>query len=191
MTTIAACVFGAVSAAAVTAHALRTKSSTRGDRRRAALQRKQLEEMVADWRRELWHSVVPFWLTHAVDEKHGFHTCLDRNGDVLDDTRYHWLQGRAVWTCSRLFRRLKADADHTVHGSDDVRRGEAERLLKAAHNGAMFLKFCKEGGGDGGQHGGDDAAGHPIYFSTTRDGWPLHIQRKPYTAVFYVFGCLE
>ena len=82
MTTIAACVFGAVSAAAVTAHALRTKSSTRGDRRRAALQRKQLEEMVADWRRELWHSVVPFWLTHAVDEKHGFHTYWTTRGII-------------------------------------------------------------------------------------------------------------
>ena len=30
-----------------------------------------------------------------------------------------------------------------------------------------------------------------LYFSTTREGEPLHFQRKPYAAVFYSMGLLE
>ena len=30
-----------------------------------------------------------------------------------------------------------------------------------------------------------------ILFCTTREGTPLHFQRKPYAAVFYILGHLE
>ena len=32
----------------------------------------------------------------------GFFTCLDRDGSRLHDAKYHWLQGREVWTFSRM-----------------------------------------------------------------------------------------
>lgn len=147
--------------------------------------RKTLASMVDIWERELWHSVVPFWLQHSVDTKNGgFFTCLNRFGEILDDNKFHWLQGRAVWTCSRLCRKLlKREVDIENIG---VRENEVKNLLRAAHNGAAFLKFSK-----GGKDKHLSEGGQPIFFSTTRDGWPTHIQRSPYTAVFYVLGCLE
>ena len=38
----------------------------------------------------------------------GYFTCLDRDGTVLDTAKYHWLQGREVWTFSRLYNDLDA-----------------------------------------------------------------------------------
>ena len=176
--------FALAASAAVACHAYRSQPITTLKRVRSR-QRRRLRKLVKAWRKELWHSVVPFWLNNAVDEEcGGFFTCLGRQGEVIDQTKFHWLQGRAVWTCSRLCRKLLG-GEMPEHRSD-ISPGEAKRLLLAAHNGALFLKNAKDRG-----HGDLGDGGSPIYFSTTRDGWPLHIQRKPYTAVFYVFACLE
>eukprot|EP00750_Incisomonas_marina_P004140 INCI13443.13.p1 GENE.INCI13443.13~~INCI13443.13.p1 ORF type:complete len:551 (-),score=70.05 INCI13443.13:1682-3334(-) len=188
--TTASAVFGLAATAAVTCHTLRSHSG-RAEARRASNQRERLRKLSAKWRKELWQSVVPFWLNNAVDSTHGgFFTCLDRDGGVLDDTKYHWLQGRAVWTCSRLCHKLLSSKP--LQSCPELPENVLDRLLQAAHGGARFLKFAKEGSfSSSGAGAAPDEAGQPIYFSTTRDGWPLHIQRKPYTAVFYVFGCLE
>lgn len=62
------------------------------------------DEIYKRYRRELFESVVPFWLRYSIDrEAGGYFTGLDREGTVYDSRKYVWLQGRAIWTFSRLY----------------------------------------------------------------------------------------
>ena len=133
--------------------------------------RARLSVLAARWRSDLLTNIVPFWLNHSLDEEHGgYFTALDRDGSVLDESKFVWLQGRAVWTWSRLHNELRSE----------VPADESEKWWRAARCGARFLK-----------HGKDSATGN-IWFAVSRDGSrPLHFQRKPYAAVFHVLGCLE
>ena len=48
--------------------------------------------------------VVQFWMKYSIDEEYGgYFTVLSEKGEVLDSTKYHWLQGRQVWTFSKLY----------------------------------------------------------------------------------------
>eukprot|EP00038_Savillea_parva_P014568 m.11355 g.11355 ORF g.11355 m.11355 type:complete len:427 (-) comp2838_c0_seq2:1150-2430(-) len=132
-----------------------------------------LDELASKWRDDLLHNVLPFWLAHSLDhEQGGYFTCLDRDGTLLADAKYHWLQGRELWTWSRMHNAA------TLLGVDDAQK---EAWWSAACVGAPFLDKAIIPGSDGSL----------LYFSTTRDGHGLHFQRKPFTAVFYIMGYLE
>lgn len=52
--------------------------------------------------------VVAFWMEHSHDQEHGgFFTCLGRDGQVYDDLKYVWLQGRQVWMYCHLYRKFE------------------------------------------------------------------------------------
>lgn len=123
-----------------------------------------LDELAARCRRELDESVVPFWLKHSPDRAcGGYFTALDRRGEVYDDRKYMWLQGRAVWMFARLYNRWAKRSEY----------------LEAAKLGAEFIRNF-----------GRDQDGR-VWFSLTRQGQPLAYQRKPYGAVFVMLGLLE
>ena len=123
-----------------------------------------LSQYAAIYRRELLESVIPFWLRHGFDEAHGgFFTCLSREGDVYDTRKYVWLQGRNLWTFSKLY--------------NDVE--PREEWLSASRSTAAFLR-----------KNAYDPQGR-CYFSLTREGAPAGYQRKPYAAVFVCLGLLE
>ena len=126
-----------------------------------------LADMAAVWRRDLVTNVIPFWEKHSLDREHGgYFTCCDRDGKILDDSKYMWLQARAVFMWSRLH-------------NEFVDATDVEPWFAAAKLGADFLRF------------GKDADGR-LYFAVSRDGaTPLHFQRKPYAAVFYTLAALE
>ena len=123
------------------------------------------------WRRDLLENVVPFWLKHSLDHVHGgYFTALGREGELLDDSKYVWLQGRAVFMWSRLHNQLGKDVGAAVR----------DQWFAAAQLGADWTR----------QHGKDSDG--RLYFAVSRDGSsPLHFQRKPYAATFHVLGCLE
>lgn len=116
------------------------------------------------YQKELLESVVPFWERHSIDRQYGgYFSCLDRFGEVYDTRKYIWLQGRAIWTFSKLYNEVE-------------RRQE---WLDAAAQGVEFVR----------RHA-FDAKGR-CYFSLMQDGTPASFQRKPYGAVFIVAGLLE
>lgn len=52
--------------------------------------------------------VMAFWLEHSHDHEHGgFFSCLGRGGQLYDDLKYVWLQGRQVWMYCHLYRKLE------------------------------------------------------------------------------------
>lgn len=115
----------------------------------------------------LFDSVIPFWMDHSVDwELGGFFTCLERDGRIYDDRKYLWLNGRQLWTLSRLHNEAPTHPDR-------------HRWLAAARRAAAFLRRHAR-----------DAEGR-CYFALTRDGRPAAYQRKPYAAVFLCIGYHE
>ena len=116
------------------------------------------------YRQELLENIIPFWMKHSIDHQHGgFFTCLDRQGQLYDDRKYVWLNGRQVWTLAKLY--------NTVEPRED--------WLGAAQQGADFLR----------QHVYDEQG--RCYFALTREGAPAGYQRKPYGALFVMLGLLE
>lgn len=125
--------------------------------------RAQLAAYAARYRQDLTASVIPFWLDHSLDREHGgYFTCLERDGAVYDTKKYVWLQGRAIWMFSELYRTF------------DPRPA----YLDAAKLGVDFLRRY-----------GRDGQGR-FYFSLTREGQPHFFQRKPFGAVFAMLGLL-
>jgi len=115
-----------------------------------------------NWEQNL-DEVIGFWARHSIDTEYGgYFTCLTAEGTVLDKTKYHWLQGRQVWTFSKLFNDDNSKIEH----------------FETALAGYKFMHKAK-------------ATDGTLYFSTTQSGEHLHFQRKPYAAVFYSMGLLE
>lgn len=95
---------------------------------------------------ELTGNILPFWLKHSRDNKHGgYFTCLDRAGEVYDTDKFMWLQGREVWCFSYMYNNLEA---------------RPEWLEMAQHGAAFMEKY------------GRDKSGN-WYFSLTQEGTPL------------------
>lgn len=116
------------------------------------------------YRAHLLDNILPFWQQHSLDREHGgCFTCLDREGRLYDDRKYVWLNGRAVWTFSRLHRTLEP-------------RPEWREFATSC------LQFLR-------RHAYDEQG--RIFFSLTRDGKPAFQQRKPYSAVFVSLGLIE
>jgi N-acylglucosamine 2-epimerase len=114
------------------------------------------------YRDALYKDVVPFWQRYSPDRHYGgFFTCLDRDGSIYATDKYLWLQGRAVWMFARLYREQRNP-----------------QWLQMAMQGAQFLR--KHGRTRDGR----------VYFAVTRDGRPIHIQRKIYSEVFYVLAMI-
>jgi N-acylglucosamine 2-epimerase len=123
-----------------------------------------LKDLARRYERELLDNILPFWMRHSPDREHGgYFTCLDRDGSVYDSRKYVWLNGRQVWTLSKLYNEAERKAE----------------WLDAARLGAEFLRRHVF-----------DAQGR-CWFSLTREGHPAAFQRKPYAGLFVMLGFHE
>jgi N-acylglucosamine 2-epimerase len=126
-----------------------------------------LRDLRARFEAELFQNIIPFWMDHSIDTDFGgFWTCLDRQGRVYDARKYVWMNGRQVWTLSKLYREA----------------GARQEWLDAARLGAEFLRdhvFLTDGDRD------------RCWFSLTREGAPAGYQRKPYGVGFVALGFHE
>jgi mannose/cellobiose epimerase-like protein (N-acyl-D-glucosamine 2-epimerase family) len=121
--------------------------------------RRQAEAALAD-------NIMPFWASHAVDDRHGgFVTHLDRAGQWLGPTdKYLVPQARLVWTFAGAHR----------HGL--VGKG----YLDMAAAGARFLVERMW-----------DAKAGGFHWAVQRDGRPLITDKKTYGQAFAIFALSE
>ena len=106
----------------------------------------EFSRLAEQYRAALLEDVLPFWMRHSLDrECGGYFTCLDRRGEVFDTDKFVWLQGRQVWTLSKMYRTVEA----------------SQAWLDAARLGAEFIR----------DHAVD--AGGRVYFALERDGRPF------------------
>lgn len=60
------------------------------------------------YRSTLLDDVIPFWLRHGIDRRHGgLGNVIDDAGRELGTDKFLWSQGRALWTFSALLNRLE------------------------------------------------------------------------------------
>uniref|UniRef100_A0A1A8J1W5 N-acylglucosamine 2-epimerase n=3 Tax=Nothobranchius kuhntae TaxID=321403 RepID=A0A1A8J1W5_NOTKU len=129
----------------------------------------KLEECRQHIRAQL-DSVVDFWLKYSHDTVHGgFFTCIGKDGNIYDELKYVWLQGRQVWMYCRLYRTV-----------DRFRKPE---ILKAAKAGGAFLRKFARVSSSGGQW--------KCAFCLTRDGKAVKVQRSIFSECFYVMAMDE
>ncbi|MFO7612675.1 MAG: AGE family epimerase/isomerase [Clostridia bacterium] len=116
------------------------------------------------YKRDLFEKVMPFWMNNAIDYEYGgYMTWLDRDGGIICTDKPVWMQGRGVWTFSRLFNEF----------------GKDNRYLEAADQGYRFLKdYCMDKDGR-------------MFFRMTRDGKPVMKRRYVFSDVFAAAGCAE
>ena len=112
--------------------------------------------------KQLVEDVVPFWQNHSVDwEYGGFMDYLDRKGSPLSTDKGGWVQGRAVWVFSTLYKEVEP----------------REEWRKVAANGVRFIREKLRRASDG-----------RIYFEVTREGEPLVMRRYLFSEVFAAIG---
>lgn len=128
------------------------------------MMRDRMLEFREIYRRELFDSVIPFWLTHSLDHVDGGQfNSLDRDGSVFDSDKSMWLQGRALWMFAKLYNEVEARPE----------------WLAAARHIYDFLMRC-----------GFDSDGR-MFFAVTAAGRPLRKRRYLFTETFAAIGLAE
>ena len=128
------------------------------------LEKSKLNSLTSRVEKELFENVIPFWEKHSPDSEYGgYFNCLDRDGSVYDTRKNCWLQGRQAW----MFAKLYAEVE------------QRPEWLEFARSGVRFLsEFAEREDGR-------------LYFSLTREGKPLWIQRKIFTECFYIMALAQ
>jgi len=132
------------------------------------------ESWLLEVRAELYESVLPFWMKHSFDAEYGgFVSCLGRDGVPYDGKKYTWLNGRAIWMTAEMARcRSAAELDARSKGAIS-RSG----LVDASKATAEFLLAHAVRPSDG-----------QLWFCLTKEGAALHLERKPFSALFTCQG---
>ena len=124
----------------------------------------ELESLKNEFEIELFERVLPYWMQYSPDYQYGgFFNCLDRDGTVYDSTKHVWLQARQVWMFSKLYNDHKADL----------------QWLEMAAWGMDFLKKYAR------------RADNRVYFSLSRKGEPIYLQRKMFSECFYLMAMAQ
>ena len=116
------------------------------------------------YKQELIENIMPFWLKHGLDKKHGgVYTCLDRDGSLMDTTKSVWFQGRFGWMCAYAYNHVKKD----------------RKWLAASLSCCEFLeKYCFDKDGR-------------AFFEITEDGVGLRKRRYVFSECFAAIAYAE
>lgn len=116
-----------------------------------------------DFKKYLTENVLPFWLDNAIDGEHGgIFTSLDRSGNIYDEEKSVWFQGRAMWVFAKAYNVIEKNPAY----------------LEAAKRIYSFLPRCAD----------DDGR---MFFIVTRDGRGVQKRRYFFSETFAAIGCAE
>lgn len=123
-----------------------------------------LKEWAEKYRSDLLSDILPFWLKHGLDHKHGgIYTCLDRDGSLMDGTKSVWFQGRFAFVCAYIYNNVEP----------------MPQLLEAAKSTIDFIeKYCIDTDGR-------------MYFEVTAEGVPLRKRRYLFSESFAAIAMSE
>ena len=114
-------------------------------------------EKISQYQNILYADILPFWLHRGMDSSHGgILTGLDREGNIIEQDKSVWFQGRAAWTFAASY---CANPDTS--------------LLQAAGSAEHFSdSHCY------------DPTDNRMYFRVTREGHPLIKRRYVFSDCF-------
>ena len=79
----------------------------------------------------LFHEYLPFWENGGYDKQFGGFICnLDKNGIPVDDSKFIWYQGRAIWVYSFLYNNFGRNARHL-----EIARRTRDFMVKYMYTG--------------------------------------------------------
>ena len=97
------------------------------------------------YREDLVENILPFWLQHGLDRKHGgIYTCVDRDGTLMDTTKSVWFQGRFAFVVSFAYNQIEQRPDWL-----EVARTTIEFIERHCFDtdGRMFFEVTEDGRG--------------------------------------------
>lgn len=116
------------------------------------------------YRQELVGNILPFWLKHGLDRRHGgVYTCLDRDGSLIDTTKSVWFQGRFGFIAAYAYNNIEKNPE----------------WLAASKSCIDFIeKYCFDTDGR-------------MYFEVTEEGTPLRKRRYVFSESFAAIAMSE
>ncbi len=123
--------------------------------------REQLITLESFYKDQLLGDTIPFWFPRSIDQEYGGYLLMrDENGDLLDDDKAVWIQGRAAWLLSTLY--------NTVE--------QRPEWLAGAKTGIDFLlQHCLDTDGR-------------MFFHVARNGQPIRKRRYFFSETFAVIA---
>lgn len=121
----------------------------------------ELHDLYTFYQHQLLKDTVPFWFPRSFDVDYGgFLLMRDADGELIDDDKAVWIQGRATWLLSTLYNTIEKN----------------QTWLDGAKLGYDFLnKYCFDEDGQ-------------MFFHVTRNGEPIRKRRYFFSETFYVIA---
>lgn len=125
---------------------------------------KYLQQWSASYKADLVDNIMPFWMEHGMDYKHGgVYTCLDRDGSLIDTTKSVWFQGRFGFIAAFAYNNIEKNPE----------------WLAASKSCIDFIEsYCFDEDGR-------------MYFEVTENGKPLRKRRYVFSECFAVIAMAE
>lgn len=113
------------------------------------------------YRKQLLDDTIPFWFPRSIDIEHGGYLLMrDQTGNLLDDDKAVWIQGRAAWMLATLYNTFEKD----------------NKWIEGSKSGIDFLNnHCFDTDGR-------------MFFHVTRNGKPLRKRRYFFSETFAVIA---
>ncbi|SHM84819.1 N-acylglucosamine 2-epimerase [Chitinophaga jiangningensis] len=126
-----------------------------------AYTKEQLQGLYEFYKNQLLGDTIPFWFPRSIDQEYGGYLLMrDEQGELLDDDKAVWIQGRAAWLLATLY--------NTV--------APKQEWLDGAKAGIDFLlQHCFDTDGR-------------MFFHVTRDGRPIRKRRYFFSETFAVIA---
>lgn len=116
------------------------------------------------YKHDMIHNIMPFWMKHGLDRKHGgVYTCVDRDGTLIDTTKSVWFQGRFGFIAAYAYNHIEKNPE----------------WLAASKSCLDFIEaHCIDTDGR-------------MYFEVTEDGTPLRKRRYVFSECFAAIAMSE
>ena len=113
------------------------------------------------YQKQLLKNTIPFWFPHSIDTVHGGYLLMrNQTGELIDDDKSVWFQGRTAWLLSTLYSTIEPK----------------QEWLDGAKSGIDFInKHCFDTDGR-------------MFFHVTRDGSPIRKRRYYFSETFAVIA---
>lgn len=123
-----------------------------------------LKMWAESYKDDMVNNIMPFWMKHGLDRKHGgVYTCVDRDGTLIDTTKSVWFQGRFGFIAAFAYNNIEKNPE----------------WLAASKSCLDFIEsYCF------------DTAGR-MYFEVTEDGTPLRKRRYVFSECFAAIAMSE
>lgn len=123
-----------------------------------------LKTWADSYKNDMVNDIMPFWMKHGLDRKHGgVYTCVDRDGTLMDTTKSVWFQGRFGFIAAFAYNNIEKNPD----------------WLAASKSCLDFIEaYCFDTDGR-------------MYFEVTEDGTPLRKRRYVFSECFAAIAMSE